>query len=232
MTEKTGLRRRDLKGPDEFISTFGRTLDWCRENRSKVAAGAIGVVAVVAIVLGTRAYLQWEEDKSSRDLWPTLTRAQELLQAPFAADPSQLATVEKFLQGHVSRHPNTRATVYSLYYLGSIAFYRGNYDLAISQFRAGIGTGKEAGILRYLLRQGIASSLEAKGDFEAAAAAYRDAGSVAGADMKTQSRLGEARVLVLAGKKTEAAAMYRLILKETPDTPFRDLIEIQLAQAG
>jgi len=58
MAEKTGFTRRDLKGPDEFISTFGRTVDWCKENRSKVAAGAIGVVAVVALVLGTQAYLQ------------------------------------------------------------------------------------------------------------------------------------------------------------------------------
>ena len=230
MAEKTGFSRRDLKGPDEFISTFGRTVAWCKENRSKVAAGAIGVVAIVALALGTRAYLQWEEDKSARDLWPTLNRAQELLQASFAADPSQLATIEQFLQGHVSRHPNTRATVYSLYYLGSIAFFRGNHDLAITQFRAGIATGKGAGILRYLLRQGIASSLEAKGDFAAAAAAYRDAGAVAETVMKTQSSLGEARVLGLAGKKTEAAALYRLILKETPETPFRDLVEIQLAQ--
>jgi len=230
MAEKTRLSRRDLKGPDEFISTFGRTVAWCKENRSKVAAGVIGVVAVLALVLGTRAYLQWEENKSARDLWPTLNRAQELLQAPFAADPSQLATIEQYLQGHVSRYPNTRATVYSFYYLGSIAFFRGNFDLATTQFRAGIATGKEAGILRYLLRQGVASSLEAKGAFDAAAAAYRDAGSVAEADMKTQSRLGEARVLGLAGKKTEAAALYRLILKETPETPLRDLVEIQLAQ--
>jgi len=232
MAEKTGFTRRDLKGPDEFISTFGRTIAWCKENRVKVAAGAIGVVAVVALALGTRAYLQWEENKSAQDLWPMLNRAQELLQAPIAADPSQMATVEQFLQGHVGRYPNTRATVYSLYYLGSIAFYRGNYDLAITQFRAGIATGKEAGILRYLLRQAIASSLEAKGDFEAAAAAYREAGAVAGTDMKTQSRLGEARVLGLAGKKTEAAALYRLILKETPETPLRNLVEIQLAQIG
>jgi tetratricopeptide (TPR) repeat protein len=230
MAEKTGFSRRDLKGPDEFISTFGRTVAWCKENRSKVAAGAIGVVAVVGLALGTRAYLQWEENKSARDLWPTLNRAQELLQAPLAADPSQLAAVEQFLQGHVSRHPNTRATVYSLYYLGSIAFSRGNHDLAITQFRAGIATGKAAGIMRYLLRQGIASSFEAKGDFGAAAAAYGDAGAVAEADMKTQSRLGEARVLGLAGKKTEAAALYRLILKETPETSLRDLVEIQLAQ--
>jgi len=231
MAEKTGISRRDLKGPDEFISTFGRAVAWCKENRTKFAAGAIGVVAVVALVLGTQAYLQWKENKSARDLWPTLDRAQQLLQVPSAADPSELAAVEKFLQGHVSAHPNTRATVYSLYYLGSIAFFRGDYDLAVTQFRAGIATGKEAGIMKYLLREGIASSLEAKGDFPAAAVAHRDAAAVAEANLKTQSRMGEARVLGLAGKKTEAVALYRLILKETPETPLRDLIEIQLAQS-
>ena len=231
MAEKTGFSRRDLKGPDEFISTFGRTVAWCKENGTKVAAGAIGIVVVVALVLGTQAYLQWNENKSSRELWPILDRAQQLLQAPSAADPSQLAAVEQLLRGHVTSHPNTRATVYSLYYLGNIAFSRGDYDLSITQFRAGIAKGKEAGIMRFLLREGIASSLEAKGDFPAAAAAYRDAGAVAEANLKTQSRMGEARVLRLAGKKTEAAELYRLILKETPETPLRGLLEIELAQA-
>jgi tetratricopeptide (TPR) repeat protein len=230
MAEKTGFSRRDLKGPDEFISTFGRTVAWCKENRSKVAAGAFGIVAVVGLVLGTQAYLQWKENKADRELWPTLDRAQQLLQAPSAADPSQLADVERFLQAHVASHPNTRAAVYSLYYLGSIAFSRGNYDLSISQFRAGVATGKDAGIMKYLLREGIASSLEAKGDFPAAAAAYRDAGTVAEANLKIQSRMGEARVLRLDGKKTEAAALYRLILKETPETSLRDLLEVELAQ--
>jgi tetratricopeptide (TPR) repeat protein len=121
--------------------------------------------------------------------------------------------------------------VYSLYYLGSIAFNRGDYDLAVTQFRAGIATGKEAGIMKFLLREGIANSLEAKGDFPAAAAAYRDAGAAAEADMRTQSRMGEARVLGLAGKKTEAAALYRLILKETPETLLREVVEIRLAQS-
>jgi cytochrome c-type biogenesis protein CcmH/NrfG len=230
MAEKTGLSRRDLKSPDEFISTFGRTVAWCRENRTKFTAGAIAIVAVAALVLGVQAYLQWEENKSSRDLWPTLDRAQQLLQVPYAADPSQLEAVEKFLQGHVSAHPNTRATVYSLYYLGSIAFHRGNFDLAGTQFRAGIATGKAAGMMAYLLREGIASSLEAKRDFPAAAEAYRDASAFAGENMKTLSRMGEARVLGLAGKMTEAMALYRLILKENPETPLRDLVEIQLAQ--
>lgn len=230
MAEKIRYTRRDLKGPDEFISTFGRSFAWCKENRSKVVAGTLGVVAVVALALGTRAYLQWEENKSSRELWPHLNRAREILQAPSAAEPEKLAAIEQFLAAHANSHPDTKATVYSRYYLGSIAFIRGNYDLAVSQFQAGIATGKEAGIMKFLLRQGIASSLEAKGDFTGAAAAYRNAATFADGEMKTQARLGEARILALSGKSAEAGALYRLILKEAPGTPFRDLVEIRLAQ--
>ncbi len=230
MAEKTGFSRRDLKGPDEFISTFGRTVSWCKENRSKTIGAALGIVAVIALAFGIRAYVQWEEIKSARELWPALDRAGQILRSPSSADPSQLATIEQFLQGHADRHPNTRAAVYSLYHLGSIAFLRGNPDLAITRFRAAIATGKDVGIMKYLLRQGIASSLEAKGDFAAAAAAYREAGALAEAEMKTQARLGEARVLGLAGRKSEAAALYRTILKEAPETPLRSLIENRLAQ--
>lgn len=229
MAEKIRYTRRDLKGPDEFISTFGRTVAWCKENRTKVAGGAIGILAVVALAFGARAYLQWEENKAVRDLWPHLNRAREVLLAPSAAPPDKVAALEQFLQENIAMHPNTRASVFARYYLGCIAFVRGNYDLSLAQFRDGIASGKDDGAMKHLFRQGLANSLEAKGDFAGAAAAYRDIEAFAGPEEKIQARLGEARVLSLAGKKTEAAALYRLILKESPETPMRDLVEVQLA---
>lgn len=230
MAEKIRYTRRDLKGPDEFISTFGRAVAWAKENRLRVGAAAIAVVALVAVVLGGRAYFQWEENKSSRDLWPHLNRARELLQTPSEADPEKLKALEQFLFAHVGMHPKTRATVYAQYYLGCIAFLRGEYDRSAMQFRAGIATGKASGIVEYLLRDGVGRALEAKGDFAGAASAYREAAGFAQAEMKTQSLLGEARCLALSGKKTESAALYRQILKDNPESRSRNLIEIQLAR--
>jgi tetratricopeptide (TPR) repeat protein len=230
MAEKIRYTRRDLKGPDEFISTFGRAVAWAKENRLRVGAAALAVVALAGIALGARAYLQWQEDKSSRDLWPHLNRARELLQTPAGADPEKLAALEQFLLAHVGMHPKTRATVYARYYLGSIQFLRGEYDRSAAQFRDGIATGKAAGIMEYLLRDGIGRSLEGKGDFAAAASAYREAAGFAQHEMKAQSLLSEARCLALAGRTAEAAALYRQILKDHPETRSRNLIEIQLAQ--
>jgi len=230
MTEKIKYTRRDLKGPDEFFTAFGRAVAWAKENTRKMGVGILGVVALFAIVLGTRAYLQWEEDKSSLDLWPHLNRAQEFLQAPNEADPEKLASLEQFLAAHVKMHPKTRAGVYARYYLGSIAFQRRNFDLSATQFRAGIATGKSVGIMEYLLREGVARALEAKGDYAGAADAYRDAAQTAQGEMRAQSLQGEARNLALAGKKAEAVSLYRKILQENPETRSRDMIEIQLAQ--
>src|SRR5512134_2881515 len=229
MAEKIRYTRRDLKGPDEFISTFGRAVTWAKENRLRVGAAALAVVALVGVTLGARAYFQWEEDKSSRDLWPYLNSARDLLQAQAEADPEKLAALEMFLMSHVGTHPRTRATVYARYYLGSIAFQRGEYDRSAAQFRDGIATGKAAGVMEYLLRDGVGRALEAKGDFAGAVSAYREAAGFAQAEMKAQSLLAEARCLALAGRKPEAVALYRQILKDYPESSSRNLIDIQLA---
>jgi tetratricopeptide (TPR) repeat protein len=230
MAEKIRYTRRDLKGPDEFISTFGRGIAWAKENRLRVAAGAAAAVALVVLVLGARAYIDWQENKASRELWPLLSRAREFVMAPATADPEKVAVLERSLLAFVGSHPKARSTVYARYYLGSIGFHRGDFEAAVVQFRAGIAMGTAGGIMEYLLREAVASSLEAKGDFESAAAAYREAAGFAQAEMKSQSLLGEARSLALAGKKTEAVALYRKILAENPDTKSRNLIEIQLAR--
>ena len=230
MAEKIRYTRRDLKGPDEFISTFGRAVAWARENRLRVGVAALAVAALAGVSIGARAYFQWEEDKSSRDLWPHLNRARELLQSPAEANPERLAALEQFLMAHVQTHPRTRAAAYARFYLGSIAFLRGAFDQGAAQFQAGIDTGKATGILEYLLRDGIGRSLEGRGDFAGAANAYRQAAAAAQGDLKAQSLLAQARCLGLAGRKTEAIALYRQILKEHPESRSRNLIEIQLAQ--
>jgi tetratricopeptide (TPR) repeat protein len=230
MAEKIRYTRRDLKGPDEFISTFGRMLSWCKDNRLKVAVGALCVVAVLGVSLGTRAYFRWQENKASRDLWPYLDQARELLAGPSAADPGKLAELEQRISSQTALHPGTRAAVYGEYYLGSIAFHRGEFDKSVSRFREGVRSGKDEGILKYLLREGLGNALEAKGDYAGAVAAYRDAGAYADGELKVQSQVSEARVLALSGKRTEADELYKQILRENPKSRIRDLIDFKLSR--
>lgn len=231
MAEKIKYTRKDLKGPDEFLSAFGRAVDWTKENRAKVLAGALGVLLLLVGVFGAQAYFRWEENRATRELWPHLNRARELLQAPTAADGEKLARLEQFLTSHVNMHPGTEAAVYARYYLGSIAFLRGNYALSEANFRAAIQTGKAKEVMPFLLWKGLAQALEAKGDHAAAAGAYRDAAAAAGGTLKAQAQLGQARTTELAGRKQEAVALYRQVLTETSDPRMKEFVELKLAQA-
>ncbi|HSM00520.1 MAG TPA: tetratricopeptide repeat protein [Candidatus Limnocylindria bacterium] len=233
MARKIKYTRKDLKSPDEFISTLGRMTMWVKENRVTVIAAFAVVFLVLGGILGTRAYSRWQETKASRDLWPYLNQAREYLQSPTDTDSEKLAQLEQFLVAHVNKHPGTRAAVFARYYLGSIAYRQEDYDRSAAQFRSAIANGKEQRtIMDFLLREGLAQALEAKGDTESAQKAYGEAASFANGELRTQAWMGQARLLALQGRKDEAVAVFREILAENPDTPFKDLIEIKLSHLG
>lgn len=232
MAEKIKYTRKDLKGPDEIMSAFGNAVAWTRENR-KVFLGAAAVLLLAVVgTLGAQAYFRWEESKATRDLWPHLNRAQEFLQSPAAADPEKLAALEGFLTAHVNTHPGTKAAVYARYHLGNISFARGNYALSEGHYRAAIQTSKAGEIMPYLLQNGLATALEAKGDFAGAADAYGAAASAASGELKVQALLGRARALELGGRKQEAAVLYRQLLTDSAEQRTKEFIEIKLAQAN
>lgn len=233
MARKIKYTRKDLKSPDEFLSTLGRATLWIKENRSTVLAVLAVVFLASGGVFGTRAYFRWQEAKAARDLWPHLNRAREVLQTPTVADEETLDQLEQSLADQANMHPGTRAAVFAKYYLGSIAFSRGDYDRSAAQFRSTLASGKEqGGIMDFLLREGLAQALEAKGDAESAQKAYGEAAAFANGELRTQVWMGQARTLAIQGRKEEAAAVFRKILVENPDTPMKDLIEIKLSQLG
>jgi tetratricopeptide (TPR) repeat protein len=231
MARKIKYTRKDLKGPDEFISTLGRATLWIQENRFSVLAALSAVILAAGGVFGTRAYYRWQEAKANRDLWPQLIQAQEILRSPEGADEEKLDRLEKSLAAQVSAHPGTEAAVFAQYYLGSIAFRRGNYDRSADYFRSAIAGGKKQGtVLDFLLHEGLAQTFDAKGDAENAGKAYGEAAGFATGEFRTQARMGQARALASLGRKQEAAEVLRRILAETPDTPRKELIQIQLSR--
>ena len=232
MAEKIKYTRKDLKGPDEFISTLGRVTAWARENRGKMIAAVAVVALVLTGIFGTRAFLLWKDQTAARDLWPHLNRARELVQTPGEVDPEKLVRLEQFLHGYVNMHPDAGTTVFARYYLGSIAYLRGEYEVSAAQFRSAIAFSKKRNaLMEFLVREGLAQALEAKGDIPGALDAYREAASHAQGELRTQSWIGEARMLTGMGKTAEAVEVFRRILRENPDSPMREYIEVRLSQA-
>jgi len=57
----TGTRRRELKEPDRFLTLSGRFIEYSRQHEREVTLAVIGLLAIVALVLGIRWYRSWQE---------------------------------------------------------------------------------------------------------------------------------------------------------------------------
>ncbi len=230
MAEKIKYTRKDLKGPDEFVTTLGRAVAWSRENRPKLLIAAAAVALVIAGAAGTVAYLRWDDEKATATLWPHLNRAREYLLAPTAADTEKLVRLEQILGSQVNEHPKAKATVYARYYLASISYLRGNYDQSAARFQWILRETKLQPDMAYLVRTGLAQACEAKGDMAAAAAAYKEAGDAASGELRAEARMGQARVLAFQGRRDDAVAIYRAVIAENPDSPQKELAELKLSR--
>jgi TolA-binding protein len=233
MARKIKYTRKDLKSPDEFISTLSRTTVWMQENRTTVLVVLAVVLLAFGGAFGTISYLRWQETKAAREIWPPMSRAREILQATTVADRETLEEIGQSLSAAADRYPGTSAALFASYYLGSIAYRLGDYDRSAAQFRSAIAEGKDREtVMDFLLREGLAQSLEAKGDLEGAGKAYAEAAAHAHGELRTQAWMGEARTYALRGQHDEAAAVLRKILAENPDTPLKDLIQVKLSRSG
>ncbi len=55
-----GIRRKELKEPDEFLSLSRRFLDYAREHERKLTIAIFVMVGVSALALGVRWYRAWQ----------------------------------------------------------------------------------------------------------------------------------------------------------------------------
>jgi len=67
------LRRKDLKGPDEFFSTTQRAVEYARDNPARVALAAAAIVLVALLAVGVRVAREWQDD-AAREAWSTAQR--------------------------------------------------------------------------------------------------------------------------------------------------------------
>lgn len=231
MAEKIRYTRKDLKGPDEFISTFGRIALWSKENQLKIVAGIFVVAVVLALAFGGRAYFQWQDRQAAAEIWPYLKQARLIMEEPTGVKPESLTAVEQTISSLVSKYKGTKTAFFAQYFLGNIAFARGDYEASVSRYNEAIKkTGRKDRLMIFLLNTGAGSSMEANGDYAGAAEAYGRAADSADSAMRTIAQLDKGRVLELADKKSEAIALYRKIVEDNPESTQKDLIDIKIAR--
>jgi lipopolysaccharide biosynthesis regulator YciM len=165
MATRVKLRHKDLKEPDQFISTTDIVVAYFSQHKKVLVAGIVAFVLIVFGVIGVRyntevkslrmesLYFEMEKIRNEKDL-----------QSEKVTDK-----MEKLLTEFSEGQQKQRATL-----MLADEFYRTlKYDRAISLYQGLLGSTRPGQISHQLASTGMAYSLEGKKDYKQAIAAYK-----------------------------------------------------------
>jgi predicted negative regulator of RcsB-dependent stress response len=233
--------RRQLK-QDKFsrttIQLAEQSVHWSVEHKSKLIAGALILVAIVAIGLGAWYYVERQDEKASVDF----SRAVEVLGAPvrpagmpaqpgfpsYASAKERAADAHKQFQSIIDNYPHSNAAKFARYFLGVTSADMGDYAAAERYLKEAASTRKYLVLpdknLSSLARLALASVYINNGRTKDAIEIYKDlAQSPTDTVAKTTAEMGLAEAYQAAGMNAEAKKEYARIQKESPSGPAAQL---------
>ena len=196
-----------------------------------IAIAAVAVVAVLLLGLGGWLLTSAQQQRGIAVYTEALARARQS-EGPEASAEARMQAI-RGLEGVLAQYPSNAMAPQAAYELGNLRFSAHEYDKARAAYQVIIAKAA-SGTLTTLARVGIGYAWEAERKFPDAVQAYQGAL----ADIKPAAFYYEellvdlARAQELAGKKDEAIATYRRILKDLPRSARADDIRNRLASLG
>jgi tetratricopeptide (TPR) repeat protein len=192
---------------------YSRTELWLEKNKRVVTYATLGLVAVVAAVIGFRKFYQEPREKEAMEMIWKGQYYFEIDSLDLAIDgdgnyPGLALVAEDY--------GSTRSGGLAHYYLGAIYMKKGEYDLAVDHYgKADV----EDDVLRTMAIGGIGDAFVELGDLEKASAQFEKAAAANLNDFTTPMYLWKAGLVhQQLGEWKDAARNYRRIVADFPQS--------------
>jgi tetratricopeptide (TPR) repeat protein len=212
MAKSDVITRKDMKEPDKFQQAATQAASWIAARRRRVVAAgaaAVGALLLVAILSAVRTGREERAGAAAADLLSTMAGDISPVPLPgapgpfFADEAGRQRAVAEAAEKVIAAHEGTGAARLALLALGDARFKLREWDAARSAYDRFLSAAPKDDSLRFGALEGIALSLEEKGDLGGAAQAYERLGREVPA-FADRADLERARLLAREGKTAEA----------------------------
>lgn len=175
MPRKIKVQRKDVKEPDEFISTTSQVMAYVKKNYRMLApvAGAVLVLVLITVVW---YYYRAGRDRVARE---SFNQAVALYQAEGteAEKPSDQRYREALSQFTAleDNYRGTESGFKALFYLGESSYHLREYDKAIDYYNRFISRSRPENYVRCFAYEGLGYCYEEKQDYAKAIDFYKRA---------------------------------------------------------
>ncbi|NVJ01580.1 tetratricopeptide repeat protein [Myxococcus sp. AM009] len=226
-TEK--IRQKELSQPDTFQKAGTEASDWLAQ-RQKIIGLAAGVLILggVGVAIASEVSKRGEE-KAAQALGQALTVLDRPVEGVEPAQPGETEppfktvkerdeAVVKALGEFRAAHGGTPSAATAALAEGKAQFRLGNYAAAQAAFGEYLKGAPQNDPLRAEALEGQGYALEADGKYEDAIKAFEQMGAAGGPFLLGMGDYHKARMLILLGKKEEAAQVLSKLTTAQPNT--------------
>jgi len=165
MATRVKIKRKDLKEPDQFISTTDVVVAYFSQHKKVLASGIATFALVVLGVIGIR----YNDEVKSLRMESLYFEMEEVRNARGLQSEKVTGEMEKLLSKFSEGQQKQRATLM----LADELYRTRDYDHAISLYQGLLRSTRPDQISYQLASTGMAYSLEGKKDYKQAIAAYK-----------------------------------------------------------
>jgi predicted negative regulator of RcsB-dependent stress response len=128
---KRRLTRKEIKQPDQFVSSSVQVISWTKSHTKQLLYGAIGAIVVVGLITGWSIWQKQRRQQAEGLLYEAvklLNSANKSVQKP--------ATEQTIghLQNITHNYSRTPAAALAYWYLGHLYFEQGNHTAALAAY--------------------------------------------------------------------------------------------------
>lgn len=221
MAIRERFSRKQLKRPDEFVSTTEQILDYCRQNYKALIAVAAVVLAIIGIVWLVIHNRQAEELQMEN----LLSEMETTLQQATGENPEQVVPrLKEYIDQFDDGLHKQRASL-----ILADAFYQNRqFSEAIDLYTQTLGESETGGLSYELARMGLGYSYEGDKDYKKAAETYKSIIDQGGTMPLFDAYLSLARVYVLDNDEQNAVLILREMLNKFPDHLLIDQVRTKI----
>ena len=230
-------RKRELKQPDEFVSTVDRLADAMRVYRMY----ALGIFVLIVFIAGAVGGVLWYQIKQEEwaavleleaaDFYHRSAVPRSGEGVPSLRDDNLRFAIEGY-QKVVEEYPRTRSAAVSQYYIGNSYLELGDYDQAILAYEEFLRRYSDRPFLLSLARQRLASAFVGQGNVEAAQESLKGILSLQIAYNRDRALFDLGELSESQGKKEAAIESYQRILQDHPNSILAAESQIKLRGLG
>lgn len=214
------LRRKDLRGPDEFVTATNQVTVWADAHRTLVVGVGAAVLVLAAAAIGWSRYQASRIEAASRDF--------QMARAAFEAGKYDEALPE--FEALSGAYQGTTFGRLGIMYRGHALVKKGDSAAGAAAYEEFLASGPPADYLKQEVLVALGHTREAAGDAAAALARYTEAAEIEG-PFRTEARLGAARLEEAAGREDKARALYVAVAEDLPSGELKDFVTSKLPAA-